>query len=320
MDARDPVPARLGRPAPATPASPRRGPERLLGTRLVRIASAPGYSRPTQSAKGVPFDPFESVPVPISTASLARDNTRARRPCGRTTRGVDMRGRVRLVFSVSVGGICAAFVASSGSLAPVSAISTTGPSSPRAPHVARPAHHAKVAAPARPTSPSHPAVGGHPALPSPGVVTLPYMTMIGFRATAKSTTPPTLRPFPDTTTTVAPAPPTTPPPTTPAPDPAPPPPTTPPRPTQPAAAAQASGGSNAGVWACIREKESGDDYTANTGNGYYGAYQFSESTWLSVGGTGYPNEAPPAVQDALAQVLQRRSGWGQWSTASLCGV
>jgi hypothetical protein len=145
------------------------------------------------------------------------------------------------------------------------------------------------------------------------------MTMIDFRAKAKSTTPPTLRSVPDPTTTVAPAPPTTPPPTTPAPDPAPPPPTTPPQPTPPAPS-QASGGSNAGVWACIREKESGGDYTANTGNGYYGAYQFLESTWLSVGGTGYPNEAPPAVQDALAQVLQQRSGWGQWSTARLCGV
>lgn len=75
-----------------------------------------------------------------------------------------------------------------------------------------------------------------------------------------------------------------------------------------------------GVWACIRFHESSDNYADNTGNGYYGAYQFSEATWLSVGGTGLPSDAPPAVQDALAQQLQARSGWGQWSTASLCGV
>jgi hypothetical protein len=82
----------------------------------------------------------------------------------------------------------------------------------------------------------------------------------------------------------------------------------------------ASGSSLGGAFACIRAKESGGNYATNTGNGYYGAYQFSLSTWRSVGGTGLPSEAPPAVQDALAQKLQQRSGWGQWSTARRCGV
>jgi muramidase (phage lysozyme) len=72
--------------------------------------------------------------------------------------------------------------------------------------------------------------------------------------------------------------------------------------------------------ACIRLRESGGNYAADTGNGYYGAYQFSESTWRSLGGTGYPNQASPATQDAMAQRLERRSGWGQWSTSSRCGV
>jgi len=75
-----------------------------------------------------------------------------------------------------------------------------------------------------------------------------------------------------------------------------------------------------GVWACIRQHESGGNYATNTGNGYYGAYQFLESTWLSVGGTGLPSQAAPAVQDHFAQVLQARSGWSQWSTAPSCGV
>ncbi|MDQ6947268.1 MAG: transglycosylase family protein, partial [Actinomycetota bacterium] len=88
------------------------------------------------------------------------------------------------------------------------------------------------------------------------------------------------------------------------------------QPQPPAAALADTTGSPGGVWACIRRRESGGNYATNTGNGYYGAYQFSESTWQSIGGTGYPNQASPAVQDAMAQRLQQRSGWGQWSTHS----
>jgi len=79
-------------------------------------------------------------------------------------------------------------------------------------------------------------------------------------------------------------------------------------------------GSPGGAWSCIRDHESGGNYATDTGNGYYGAYQFSEPTWHSLGGTGYPNQASPAEQDAMAQRLQQRSGWGQWSTHSGCGV
>jgi len=67
-----------------------------------------------------------------------------------------------------------------------------------------------------------------------------------------------------------------------------------------------------GVWAALRLCESGGDYADDTGNGYYGAYQFALSTWLSLGYSGLPSNAPPAVQDAAAQQLQARSGWGQW--------
>jgi hypothetical protein len=77
----------------------------------------------------------------------------------------------------------------------------------------------------------------------------------------------------------------------------------------------------AAVWACIRQRESGDNYGENTGNGYYGAYQFLESTWLEIGGSGYPDQAPPAVQDAMAQTLQSMEGWTPWPvTSRLCGV
>jgi hypothetical protein len=50
--------------------------------------------------------------------------------------------------------------------------------------------------------------------------------------------------------------------------------------------------------------ESGGDYTAVNPAGYYGAYQFDQSTWDAYAPSGYqgvnPAEAPPAVQDAAA--------------------
>ena len=71
-----------------------------------------------------------------------------------------------------------------------------------------------------------------------------------------------------------------------------------------------------GIWACIREKESGNNYRSPGG----GAYQFQLPTWQSLGGVGRPEDAPPEVQDAMAIKLQQRSGWGQWSTAKACGA
>jgi hypothetical protein len=71
-----------------------------------------------------------------------------------------------------------------------------------------------------------------------------------------------------------------------------------------------------GIWACIREKESGNNYRAPGG----GAYQFQLGTWQSLGGSGLPEDAPPAVQDEMAIRLQQRSGWSQWTTAVACGA
>ncbi len=62
----------------------------------------------------------------------------------------------------------------------------------------------------------------------------------------------------------------------------------------------------------LRQCESGGRYDLNTGNGYYGAYQFSASTWTRLGFTGLPHQAPPATQDDAARKLQAKSGWGQW--------
>ena len=68
-------------------------------------------------------------------------------------------------------------------------------------------------------------------------------------------------------------------------------------------------------FAQLRQCESGNNYSINTGNGYYGAYQFNLSTWASVGGSGLPSNASPAEQDARALTLYNRRGWQPWTCA-----
>lgn len=67
-----------------------------------------------------------------------------------------------------------------------------------------------------------------------------------------------------------------------------------------------------GILARIRQRESGGNYATNTGNGYYGAYQFNLQTWRGVGGSGLPSEASPAEQDMRAQMLYDRRGCSPW--------
>ncbi|MGD0082092.1 MAG: transglycosylase family protein [Acidimicrobiales bacterium] len=71
-----------------------------------------------------------------------------------------------------------------------------------------------------------------------------------------------------------------------------------------------------GVWYELRVCESSDNYAEDTGNGFYGAYQFSLSTWYGLGFTGLPSDASPATQDRAAAELQAESGWGQWPSCS----
>ena len=66
------------------------------------------------------------------------------------------------------------------------------------------------------------------------------------------------------------------------------------------------------VWAQLAQCESGGNPATNTGNGFYGMYQFTLETWQSLGGTGYPHEADAATQTAMAKKLQAQAGWGQW--------
>ena len=66
------------------------------------------------------------------------------------------------------------------------------------------------------------------------------------------------------------------------------------------------------VWAKLAQCESGGNPATNTGNGFYGMYQFTLETWQALGGTGYPHEADAATQTAMAKKLQAQAGWGQW--------
>jgi uncharacterized protein YabE (DUF348 family) len=69
-------------------------------------------------------------------------------------------------------------------------------------------------------------------------------------------------------------------------------------------------------WAALANCESGGNPSTNTGNGFYGMYQFTISTWDSLGGSGLPSEASAATQTALAEKLYSEAGAGQWP---VCG-
>ncbi|MEV7095388.1 transglycosylase family protein [Amycolatopsis sp. NPDC051045] len=71
------------------------------------------------------------------------------------------------------------------------------------------------------------------------------------------------------------------------------------------------------AWTKLRMCESSNRYATNTGNGYYGAYQFDLPTWRSVGGQGRPDRATPAEQDYRALYLYRMRGWQPWQCAGM---
>ncbi len=62
--------------------------------------------------------------------------------------------------------------------------------------------------------------------------------------------------------------------------------------------------------------ESGGNPATNTGNGFYGKYQFTLSTWQSVGGSGNPAAASEAEQNQRAALLYAREGAAPWP---VCG-
>jgi transglycosylase-like protein/LysM domain-containing protein len=95
-------------------------------------------------------------------------------------------------------------------------------------------------------------------------------------------------------------------------------------PAAPAASAQASSPAPASSgevnWSAIAACESGGNWAASTGNGFYGGLQFTEQTWLANGGGRYAssaNLATPAQQIAVAQNVLASQGIGAWP---VCGA
>jgi LysM repeat protein len=83
------------------------------------------------------------------------------------------------------------------------------------------------------------------------------------------------------------------------------------------AAPASSGGVN---WSAIAACESGGNWSANTGNGFYGGLQFTEQTWLGYGGGQYASSADLATeaqQIAVAQRVLAGQGIGAWP---VCGA
>jgi uncharacterized protein YabE (DUF348 family) len=69
-------------------------------------------------------------------------------------------------------------------------------------------------------------------------------------------------------------------------------------------------------WAALAQCESGGNPSTNTGNGFYGLYQFDAQTWHSVGGSGLPHENSASEQTYRAQILYKQRGDSPWPS---CG-
>lgn len=69
-------------------------------------------------------------------------------------------------------------------------------------------------------------------------------------------------------------------------------------------------------WEELRQCESSGRYDIDTGNLFYGAYQFTQESWETVGGTGNPASAPAHEQDLRAAELYARRGASPWP---VCG-
>jgi hypothetical protein len=72
--------------------------------------------------------------------------------------------------------------------------------------------------------------------------------------------------------------------------------------------------SNGDVWHDLAMCETG--MRNDTGEPYWGYFQFSIPTWEGVGETGLPSDYSYEHQRAAAQRLQARYGWGQWPSCS----
>jgi resuscitation-promoting factor RpfA len=72
-------------------------------------------------------------------------------------------------------------------------------------------------------------------------------------------------------------------------------------------------------WSGVAQCESSGNWHINSGNGFYGGLQFTQSTWAGFGGTAYAPRADlatPAQQVAIAEKVLAGQGIGAWP---VCG-
>ncbi|MFC3572581.1 transglycosylase family protein [Streptomyces yaanensis] len=77
---------------------------------------------------------------------------------------------------------------------------------------------------------------------------------------------------------------------------------------------------DADTWNKVAACESSDNWSINTGNGYYGGLQFTQSTWQAYGGTAYARRADLATKDeqiAVAEKVLKGQGPGAWPVCSV---
>ncbi|MEH0416836.1 transglycosylase family protein [Streptomyces sp. B21-083] len=74
------------------------------------------------------------------------------------------------------------------------------------------------------------------------------------------------------------------------------------------------------TWNKVAACESTNNWSINTGNGYYGGLQFNQSTWEAYGGTVYAGRADLATRDqqiAVAEKVLKAQGPGAWPACSV---
>jgi LysM repeat protein len=93
--------------------------------------------------------------------------------------------------------------------------------------------------------------------------------------------------------------------------------------TVPLIASTSASAASVSTWDKVAQCESGGDWSINTGNGYYGGLQFSQSSWAGAGGLQYASRADLATKDqqiAIAEKLLAMQGPSAWSCASAGGL
>lgn len=92
--------------------------------------------------------------------------------------------------------------------------------------------------------------------------------------------------------------------------------------TMPAIAGATAGDASAApdsTWDQLAGCESSGNWKINTGNGFYGGLQFTQSTWEAFGGLKYAPRADLATkaeQIAVAELTLQGQGWGAWPSCT----